>query len=641
MLENSVEFTTAMGGRMVGIFRRPKARRYLPKNVDLQTFFRELNNRDVRYVVLRWFETLPELSPGEDVDLLVDDDDVDLIAPLLNGSKTNGIPFDVYAARGLVGFTYHGLPYFEPSVASAILTDTVLLRGIYRVPNPVMHYLSMAYHVVYHKGFSSGIPTRIATVNARKSKSAEHDYKRVLKDITRISELSFPDAHTLEDLESTLVEYNFRPAFDSISKLCACNPWLACFLKETIQKSPMFCDFRGITVFLVREQAAHAVKQIEDQIVRRGFNVLETLWISAAQKESLAKQTRGGNWERGPYPKSGGSPAAAIITCDLQPIPVDITSEPDQPALTNRRTHLVKQALRRWFNTGTKKSAHVNSIHSSDNELEAVEYLLKLDPELPIKIKEDVTRLKANFNPPLPVIHAIKNGYRSRVYLSETKGTPVIVKQFRPGLVRYAAREIHGSVLINKLAEKTGIHAPKILASGELFLARELIAEPKPQNERDTFGIFHHAVAIRPSSQLLAASALVRNLEREGFDLIDFKPDSLLRSAEGKLYIVDLEFLQPRSNEPRIAKCLSWYPANKTYKGDYPIRGLGSNPYRDWWLAFGVPRLFAYNLKDIHTINLVRLLFLPLWIMDVTVRSLILTVRRQRKPNQKPHGPSI
>ena len=47
------------------------ARCWVPEELGVAGFFRKLKNLNVNYAVLRWFETLPEIEKGEDIDLLV------------------------------------------------------------------------------------------------------------------------------------------------------------------------------------------------------------------------------------------------------------------------------------------------------------------------------------------------------------------------------------------------------------------------------------------------------------------------------------------------------------------------------------------------------------------------------------------
>ena len=63
--------------------RRDKPRRHLRHGLPVDEFFDQLNRLGVRYAVLRWFDTLPAVEPGEDIDVLVADEDVHLLRPFL------------------------------------------------------------------------------------------------------------------------------------------------------------------------------------------------------------------------------------------------------------------------------------------------------------------------------------------------------------------------------------------------------------------------------------------------------------------------------------------------------------------------------------------------------------------------------
>jgi hypothetical protein len=66
---------------------REATRRHLRAGISLEQFFDELNRRGVRYAVLRWFETLPDVDPGEDIDILVADEDLPELRSLLGSHR--------------------------------------------------------------------------------------------------------------------------------------------------------------------------------------------------------------------------------------------------------------------------------------------------------------------------------------------------------------------------------------------------------------------------------------------------------------------------------------------------------------------------------------------------------------------------
>ncbi len=82
--------------------RKDRVRRYLRPGLDLDGFFDELERLGIRYAVLRWFDSLPAVEPGEDVDVLVADEDLPRLKPFL---RSYLVPpptqkFDVYSVSG-------------------------------------------------------------------------------------------------------------------------------------------------------------------------------------------------------------------------------------------------------------------------------------------------------------------------------------------------------------------------------------------------------------------------------------------------------------------------------------------------------------------------------------------------------------
>ena len=136
------------------------ARRYLRQGVTVDGFLGCLTESSVRYAVLRWFETLPYVGAGEDIDLLIADQDLPVAESLLTPYR--GIrpaqKVDLYTPGGLPRTTFGGVPYFSAELAARVLNRAVLLHGRYKVPSPVDHLDSLAFHAVYHKGAASGLP---------------------------------------------------------------------------------------------------------------------------------------------------------------------------------------------------------------------------------------------------------------------------------------------------------------------------------------------------------------------------------------------------------------------------------------------------------------------------------------------------
>ena len=83
-------------------------------------------------------------------------------------------PVDLYSVTGLPGADFRSMPYFPPYLAEELLDRAVIHRGLCRVPAPREHFLSLAYHALYHKGGDSGIPS--ANDKRPRPASADHDY---------------------------------------------------------------------------------------------------------------------------------------------------------------------------------------------------------------------------------------------------------------------------------------------------------------------------------------------------------------------------------------------------------------------------------------------------------------------------------
>jgi hypothetical protein len=206
--------------RLAGPHRQPSARRYIPADLDIAGFFAELRRRQVRYVVLRWFESLPDLDPGEDIDLLVDDEDAVQLLDFLN-ANAGPVACDVYTVSGLPGTRYKQMPYYPPALAKQIVSRSVS-DGLCRMPCAEDHFLSLAYHAVYHKGLRSGLPTTVASL--KPVAQPEHDYRSALTELA--TTLGLEVAIDMESLDQALAEHGWRPPVDTLKQLAIHNEWV-------------------------------------------------------------------------------------------------------------------------------------------------------------------------------------------------------------------------------------------------------------------------------------------------------------------------------------------------------------------------------------------------------------------------------
>ncbi len=197
----------------------PEGRRFL-RHDGAAEFFEALHARGTSYVVIRWFETLPEQHDG-DIDFLVGDDGLADFEALLDRDRS-GIPCDVYAESGAPGFSYGGIPYYPPQLARRILDRRVTVAGTVAAPCPEDHFLSLAYHCVYRKGPDSGLPTSHRSV--RPVPNPKHDYHGTLTALARA--LGLPIAIDMESLDGYLGEQGWRPPPSILQQLAVDNLWI-------------------------------------------------------------------------------------------------------------------------------------------------------------------------------------------------------------------------------------------------------------------------------------------------------------------------------------------------------------------------------------------------------------------------------
>jgi hypothetical protein len=353
--------------------KESSARHFIPPSLGIAGFLRALEEKGIRYVVLRWFEDLPELPPGEDLDLLVADDDVEQVRALAS-SRPGLVPCDLYSVSGRPGTAYRNMAYFPPALAEGILERAVRHRGRYRIPSPRDHFLSLSYHALYHKGAASGLPSRLL----ESQDAPEHDYAAVLGELARA--LGIDVSLTLEDLDEYLATEGWRPPLDTLGRLARRNAWVGRRIAGLAAGDTQ--EYRGLVVFLVRRRAVELgfADEIAERLAARGFEIVLRRTLSPDAAERVRRHARGANWERGPYPRSGGPPALALVAFDPSPLPPTRAQEAEHPGLENARI-LAKTAIRDALNARLPEDEHCNWLHSSDHAWGAREYLHLAVPE--------------------------------------------------------------------------------------------------------------------------------------------------------------------------------------------------------------------------------------------------------------------
>ena len=504
--------------------------------MTVEEFFAELKARDVSYVVLRWFETLPHVDEGEDIDLLVADEDLAVVRSFMTtrSGPQRTQKFDIYSVSGLPGSDFHGVPYYAPHFAQEVLDTSTWLRDRYRVPDLLHHYESLAYHAVYHKGHAAGLstgPTDAGTLRP----AADHDYESVLTDLA--VQLGQPLHPTLESLDDQLATRRLRPPLDTLERLEPTNPWIH---ERFFADLPPVDDlWRGLAVFVLRDRAAAQVDVAVETLDREGFEVLDVVELDPDQRSAASHRLRGGNWARGPWPLSGGAPATFLVAYDVAPV----ISSTDRGRGDNQRIPQAKERLRARLLDGTPASARYNPVHSSDNPGQALDYLEVLGDHAAQRLRPRVQRLVDVVTFPYPAVRALGGeARRAQVAVVDHPDHGLTVcKLFRPGAVRFLERELRARDELGQLPEM-----PDVLERGDNWVLTTLYDDDLSHRRRRLPGR-EDAQLTRWAARQLAD--LARRLHDRGLFVLDLSSHNVVTDPVAGLRVLDLEFLQEYRGE--------------------------------------------------------------------------------------------
>jgi hypothetical protein len=530
--------------------RRPRphtaTRRFIPHQMGIEGFLRRLTSNGVRHVVLRWFEDLPELPAGEDLDLLVADCSLESVRTWL--AEGPGIqPIDLYSVTGLPGSDYRKMPYFAPYLAEQILEHAQEHRGLCRVPSPEDHFLSLSYHALYHKGTRSGLSYRRGVQWRRRP--PEHDYAVILRN--HAHSLGIAAEVTLEGLDRYLDSCGWRPPHDMLVRLSRKNKWLRTLLD---QSKPTEHD-RQLAVFLIRQEAMRrgGIPRAIELLEREGFHILLTKELSESESQRVGQCIRGGNWGRGPWSISGGLPVAALVTYDASPLLPTRRQRRRQPFVANARLFW-KNRIRDSFNDGCPEDQHCNVIHSSDNGREAMDYLRIIMPDEIDQVLQRVAELDQQCATGVTVRKTLtRSGRRAKIEVVDRGGRVVVRKTFKPHQERYCRRETAALRALQAVVPEI----PPVLESDKLSL---------------TLPFYDNVMTYQRSSGKMLpidiarqAIEALRKVYAAGYAQIDASIDNILVDRHEGLKLIDFEFSHRYEQQPT------------SFERSYDIEGIPSD----------------------------------------------------------------
>lgn len=364
-------------------------RHFIPHKLGLKGLFSTFHDRNIGYVVLRWFEELPEREPNGDIDLLVADEDQQTVLEILESGPAIR-PCDLYTPTSQTETSYQTVSYYPPEVARRMLKNARLHRGYCQVPSESDYFHSLAYHAVYHKGRKSNLP---GAENYRTAKRSSRDFKTLLPAMA--AKLGIKVEIGLKSLHKYLQQRQWSPPVDWLARLAATAPhdrWLAELVAEQADHPSLD---RGFTVFVIRQSAIDCGmhERIIELIGQSGFVILARKDLTRAESEYGAGRTRGGNWGPGPKDHYGGAPAIVVAAYDPNPLTPTRAQRKRFPHIVNART-LVKEQIRQQINREIAPRPPINGVHSSDFGAESHHFLYTFAPELVSMVHERIAALR-------------------------------------------------------------------------------------------------------------------------------------------------------------------------------------------------------------------------------------------------------
>jgi len=331
----------------------------ISSKLGYKAFLDKLNNEESNYVVLRFFDKLPNKHrDGGDLDIMVSDSVFSDSADFLQNNSGSEM-VDMYSVTGPASAAQ--IPYYTPHLARKLLIEYELHNG-YRVPSKINYLNSLIYHCLYHKGLSSGIPTKYEELKV--SETPDNDYLMHITELAK--ELNLTVGNSLEELDDYMKSSGWRPHFDTLELICPTNRWLHRHLSSEVLEPEI-----TLTACVLKKGFfdKHSIESFRQDLNEQGFRVLYEENLVGDREQMAGDHLRGGNWSstnnRSYFPKH------ILFLFDAS---IDAVISRKSSGYYNPRAK--KLALRRKYDVD-----HESHIHMTDSTHQTMEYVDVLCPE--------------------------------------------------------------------------------------------------------------------------------------------------------------------------------------------------------------------------------------------------------------------
>lgn len=394
--------------RKTHLLSKWQRRRRRRKNINLRAgnlkgLFKSFDEHNIRYVVLRWFDEVP-LTPQEednfnldnDIDILIDTEDIRLLADIASRHPGN-IRCDLYSLTGRRGMSFAKIPYYPPALASIILSTSQRYHEAFCVPEPLAHFSSLVFHLVYHKGINSGIPSGC---HLQSCPNPKRPYGRFIMQLARSLNVKIETPFTLLSLHQYLKQCDWEMPYDLLERWLEQTELHKVILqRETDILRPWAEKLPGLAVFFIRQDLIEYNKTDEvSRMLEEKFVILKTVSLTQQQTDTVIRKVRGGNWvaHNGTWVIP---PKVAVICYDHNPVPVrqtDLEKIRIYPKVENENI-FHKHEIRKRLAEADNTPSQVFGIHGSDNACEAQHMLRAIYAENTSEVNQKIfEKIQAN-----------------------------------------------------------------------------------------------------------------------------------------------------------------------------------------------------------------------------------------------------
>jgi hypothetical protein len=298
------------------------------------------------------------------------------------------------------------MPYYPPVQAKIMLKNYVVGPIGARVPCKEDYFNSFLYHIIFHKGFFSGV--RSTQFDNVSNKAPENNYGLFASNLA--SNVSTDMSLTLEDMERVLKKNGWVPKLDTLSAIARLNEWVRWnyFTSREIVEV-------GLSV-LILKKIAHKedwIESIESDFGDQDFKIIKQKVFSKEDVIHLSKVLRGGNWHSSEGFLSDYLPYNAYILLDLKHKKPEIV----KPGRKEARIRMLKTFLRKKYSNSLD-----SFIHATDDTDQSWEYIDDIFPNEKNDIQDSLsnyiinTPVKNNFKQMIKIkMHTIKERAKAKM----------------------------------------------------------------------------------------------------------------------------------------------------------------------------------------------------------------------------------